>query len=406
MKATRWVIGLVPAAGLEAVEAALVECHGHGLELAVRAVHCRAEPLSRDIHDLLLRCSMVGQADVRQVALAHRVLGQAWALAARQVADRAGVSLQNVLCAGCIGYAAWHEADGRSAVTLSLGAPAFLAERCGLTTISDFRARDQAAGGLGTMIAALADYLLFRSSEEDRLVIHLGGTTRAVYLPAHRDPQHVQGWETGPGMVLLDGLTHELTGGREQTDAGGKHAVQGRQIPDLLARWLSHPFLMRKPPRLMHRSAFAGDFIRQAIQLAQQHHWSSHDLLCTANHLVARAIGECLRRYPPRGGAAKRVLLTGAGARNGLLWRLLEEQLPGATLEKSDGCGIPFDGGEATRAALLACCFLDGIPAGLPLVTGASGARLLGSLTPGSYANWSRCLAWMTGSADPLAMEE
>jgi anhydro-N-acetylmuramic acid kinase len=406
MNTTRWIIGLAPSAGCDTVEAAVLEVRGLGLGAAARVERWHAEPLAREIQDLLRGCSAPGQADVRQFALAHRVLGQAFAAAARQCADRGNVSLQNVLCAGCTGYAAWHESDGRAAATLTLGSPAFLAERTGLTTISDFRGRDQAAGGLGTLVSALADYVLFHSRDESRLVIHLGGTTRAVYLPAQGDPQAIQGWATGPGMVLLDGLIQELTGGKERSDAGGKLAVQGRQIAELLGRWMSHPFLMKRPPRLLHRSAFAGDFIRQAIVLAQQQQWTSHDLLCTANHLVAKAIGECVRRFPPRGPAPQRVLLTGAGTRNGLLWRLLEEQFPGATLEKSDACGIPAEAGEAARAGLMACFFLDGIPAGLPLVTGAAGTRLLGTLTPGSYANWSRCLAWMTGNTDPLAVEE
>jgi len=36
-------------------------------------------------------------------------------------------------------------------------------------------------------------------------------------------------------------------------------------------------------------------------------------------------------------------------------------------------------------------------------VTEAAGARLLGSLTPGSPANWGRCVAWMAGQTATLA---
>ena len=50
-------------------------------------------------------------------------------------------------------------------------------------------------------------------------------------------------------------------------------------------------------------------------------------------------------------------------------------------------------------AGVLAALTVDGVPANLPAVTGAAGARLLGSLTPGEPMNWSRCLAWMTRQA-------
>jgi hypothetical protein len=38
---------------------------------------------------------------------------------------------------------------------------------------------------------------------------------------------------------------------------------------------------------------------------------------------------------------------------------------------------------------------MDGVPGNVPTATGASGPRLLGSFTPGTPENWSRCLAWM-----------
>jgi hypothetical protein len=50
----------------------------------------------------------------------------------------------------------------------------------------------------------------------------------------------------------------------------------------------------------------------------------------------------------------------------------------------------------------LALLTMDGVPANLPSVTGASGPRLLGQFTPGSSANWARCLAWMARQSAPL----
>ena len=46
------------------------------------------------------------------------------------------------VCAGVGGHHAWHEAEGRHPSTLPLGMPAVVAERTGLTVISDFRSRD------------------------------------------------------------------------------------------------------------------------------------------------------------------------------------------------------------------------------------------------------------------------
>src|SRR5439155_5791826 len=128
-------------------------------------------------------------------------------------------------------------------------------------------------------------------------------------------------------------------GGREHYDAGGKHAVQGRCIEALLERWLAHPALQRRAPRSLPPGEFGEEFVRLAVEQARQRNWSLHDLLCTATHFVARAIAEAVRRALPERPA--RVLLSGGGVRNGLLWHLLAQQLAGTPLERIDRLGIP-----------------------------------------------------------------
>ena len=146
------------------------------------------------------------------------------------------------------------------------------------------------------------------------------------------------------------------------------------------------------------------EFISHAIQQARQMHWSVHDLLCTATHFVARGVADALRRFLPDSRVPNRILLSGGGVRNGLLWRLLEQHWEGIPLEKTDRFGIPADARKALAVGVLAALTVDGVPANVPAATGASGARLLGSLTPGSPANWARCLTWMASQTAPLTM--
>jgi len=197
-------------------------------------------------------------------------------------------------------------------------------------------------------------------------------------------------------------LMRHVTGGRETHDPGGKHAVQGCCIEPLLERWLGHPFLSRRPPKSLSCQEFGEEFIVQAVLTARQMHWPLHDLLCTATHFVARGIKLGLDRFLLAGVSPDRILLSGGGVRNGLLWRLLEEQLAPASLEKTDAHGLPGDFRNAVAHGMLAALTLDGVPANVPSATGASGTRLLGSLTPGSSANWARCVAWMAAQTAPL----
>jgi anhydro-N-acetylmuramic acid kinase len=377
---TRWIIGLASGSSIDGVDAALLEIEGAGLDLRVRPVLALHQPYARELRELSRRVATPGQTGGKEAGLLHRLLGETFAATARQAADRASLSLQRVQCLGCPGHTIWHEPDARFPSTLALGMAAVVAER------------------------TLGDYLLFRHPEESRALVHLGGLARVVYLPRAGGPQSVLGFEVGPCNLLLDDLVRRLTGGREEYDPGGKHGVQGHCLEPLLQRWLAHPYLQRRPPKSVPRPGYAEDLITQAFQAVREAGCSLHDLLCTATHFVARSVAAALRRFLPA-GRLDRVLVSGGGVRNGLLWSLLENQMEGTPLEKTDGFGVPARARKAMGFGLLAALTVDGVPANLPATTGAAGSRLLGSLTPGSSANWARCLAWMAAQTAPLAAD-
>jgi anhydro-N-acetylmuramic acid kinase len=399
----RWIIGLASGSSADGIDAALMELRGVGLELRVQQTHGLHQSYPPELRELIRRVAGPGPCDVRQVSRLHRLLGETFASAARAVADSASLPLQRVLCIGCPGHTVGHEPEDRFPATLPLGMAAVVAERCGVTTISDFRTRDVAAGGQGAPLAALTDHILFHKPGEGRVLLHLGGMARLVYLSPRGRTSEVLGFEAGPCNLLLDALIRQVTRGRETYDPGGKHAVQGKCIESLLASWLAHPALQRRPPRSLPRHAFADEFAQQALAQVRQVNAGLHDLLCTATHFVARNITLAMRRFLPAGSPVDRAFLSGGGVRNGLLWNLLEQQLTGVPMARTDEVGVPADLRKVLGAGLLAALTLDGVPGNAPSATGAAGSRLLGSITPGSSANWARCLQWMAQQTAPSA---
>ena len=134
---------------------------------------------------------------------------------------------------------------------------------------------------------------------ESRLLVHLGAVTSLLFLPAGAKVSSAVGFEAGPGNQLLDAILFHGTRGKESTDAGGKKAVQGRCLEPLLARWLEHPHLTRTPPKTVHPEAFGRSFLLAAFDAARQLNAGLPDLLCTATHLAARAIGDAAKRRLP-----------------------------------------------------------------------------------------------------------
>jgi anhydro-N-acetylmuramic acid kinase len=126
-------------------------------------------------------------------------------------------------------------------------------------------------------------------------------------------------------------------------------------------------------------------------------------LLCTCTHFAARLITAGVQQFQPV--RPQRIFISGGGVRNGFLWRLLEQQFAPVAMERIDLLGIPAQGRKAAAFGVLAALTLDGVEGNLPSATGAAGPRLLGSLTPGSGANWARALDWMVGhisAPDPV----
>lgn len=421
----RWIIGLSSGSSLDGVEAAVVEVEGLGLQMRLRLAHHVHQDYPRDLRELIVRVETAAPTSLpdqtptnpgiaagrdphvgdsrsyygKEVGLLHRLLGEVFAVATLRAVEQARISLSQVLCLGFPGHTVWHDTEARYASTLSLGMAALVAERTGLTAIYGFRERDVAVGGQGFPLTAVVDFLLFRDAQEHRVLLHLGELATLVSLPAGAHLRDVAGFQAAPCNILLDGLVRCLTGGRELFDAGGKHAVQGCCIEPLLAQWLTHPALARRPPKSLPRHAFGEDFVTRAVQQSRQNQWPMHDLLCTATHFVARGIAQAVARFVP--SPPTRVLLSGGGIRNGFLWHLLTQQLKDVPLGTTDAYGVPGQTRKAIASAGLAALVLDSVPANLPAVTGASGARLLGSITPGSPGNWARCLAWMTSQGMP-----
>jgi len=398
--ASRWIIGLSSGTSLDGVDAALVEIEGVGLDMRLRPMHFLHQDYPQNLREMIRRVAQSSTFETRQATLVHRLLGEVFATCAKQLTDVASLSMQKVQCIGCSNHTIGHDTETQYPSTLPLGMAPVIAERTGITTISDFRSRDLVAGGHGYPLTAIIDYLLFHELGEQRVLLHLGGMATLESLPRGPELRQLSGFQAAPCNILLDSLIRLMTSGRESYDQGGKHAVQGCCNEPLLARWLAHPALQKRPPKSMAGHTFGEPFAAQAVQAARENKWSLHDLLCTATHFVADAVAHAIHTYLPV--KPDRVLLAGGGVRNGFLWRLLEERLKPMPMETTDRYGIPTQARKAIAYAGLAALTLDGVPASVPSVTGASGARLLGSITPGASQNWAHCLTWMAAQAAPF----
>ncbi len=384
---TRTLLGLSIGSGLESVDAVAIRAEGLGLTLiprAMPAVRVAFAPAVRDV----IRASMTSAAPMSPEFL--RAIADTVVFAARQALSKASVSPRDTFAAGLFD-------PTRPAAAVPIHWPevaGVVADQLGVTVVHGFADRDRAAGGSARPITAVADFLLFRNESETRLIVHLGAVASVLLVPARESVSGVFGFEVGPCNQLLDAILFHGSRGKECVDAGGKTAVQGVCLEPLLAKWLEHPHLTRLPPKSVHPEAFGRSFLLAAFDAARQLNASLSDLLCTATHLAARAICDASRLPQMKPDSPRRVVLTGGGVRNGLLWQRVSQQF-GDQVERAEAVGVPALARNAASAAVLAALTCDGITGNLPVLTGAIGGRLLGHFTPGDNRNWARCAAWL-----------
>jgi anhydro-N-acetylmuramic acid kinase len=322
-------------------------------------------------------------------------------LVVRDLIGGLGVAPTDVTIAGTCDPGLWSHVSDAPRGCLELGDAARLAELTGLNVVDAFAASDMARGGQGGPLAPLAEWVLLKSAAENRLLVDLGRSTRMTYLPEGPQPSSASrliSFDVGPGMALLDCLTRRLTNGSRRFDSGGRMAVQGRRIPELVAHWLKDDYFQRPLPRWHPRGVCPERFLDDAVRMALEHGWSIRDLLCSATHFIVDAVAMAVDRHLPENAPIGEILLVGGGLQNGMLLREIGSRLPGKRIRRVSERGLSADTLGPACVALLALFFLDRVPANLPPVTGAEVSRVLGRLTPGSPHNWQRLIDRLTGS--------
>ncbi|MGC2939222.1 anhydro-N-acetylmuramic acid kinase [Brevibacterium sp. FAM 24638] len=265
--------------------------------------------------------------------------------------------------------------DGQVTSTLQLGQPAFIAEALGAPVLSDVRSRDVAAGGQGAPLVGLLDSLLLGDVETPTAVLNLGGIANITVIAPGHDPI---AFDTGPANALIDILARRITKGSDTCDRDGVLAAKGHVDDDLLAALLTEPYYRREPPKSTGKELFHAAYLDEFLDAHS--HLGEHNQIATVTALTARTIAEAVRRYD-----VTTVIASGGGTRNPELMRRLGEELgENVELTSTDAAlGLPEGSKEALLMALIGWLSWHGLDGTEPSLTGASGPRIAGRLTPG-----------------------
>ena len=367
------VLGLMSGTSADGIDAALCEISGDEANLRAEIVSFECVALPDSLRERVLRAGE-NLADVREITLLHRDLGRVFGAAAREIQKRFG----RAQLVASHGQTVCHLGDQNA--TLQLGDAATICEIAGCDVVSNFRARDLAAGGRGAPLVPYVDWCLLRvktpESPRTRAVLNLGGIANATILPPDCALENVFASDIGPANMVIDALAAHFFGAK--FDRNGDFAAHGTPDEKLLEHLLARPFFARQAPKTAGREEFGAEFLAPFLALQ-----NPSDALATATQFSARAVADFLRKSPEiaaRNGEFD-LVLGGGGAHNATLVRALENLLPRARLRFHEEFGISSDAKEALAFAVLGYQSWHGVPTNLPSVTGAKRRVVLGEWT-------------------------
>ena len=364
------IAGVMSGTSLDGIDVAIVEVLGR----RIRTIGFFSTPYSEATRAAILAVSDA-TTHTSAISRLNFQLAELYARAVLRAVRRFGP----VDLIGCHGQTVYHE--GRSN-TLQLGEPAVLAERTGLPVVSNFRARDIAAGGQGAPLVPYVDYLLFRHPTRTRVALNIGGIANITVIPPAATPEDIVAFDTGPGNMVIDALAQQLFG--KAFDRNGAFAAQGAVLAPVLAAALRNPYFRLQPPRTAGREQFGREYAAKFLAACRRHSNNSQDALATATALTAETIARSYKRFVrPKMKGGVDYIVSGGGARNHTLMAMLARRLEPLRCElaASEDFGLSAEAKEAAAFALLAWQTWHHRPGNLPAATGATRLAILGQVT-------------------------
>lgn len=384
----RIVVGCMTGTSIDAVDAACLKIEGAGLDMCAECVAFASHPIGAVAEPLRAFADQRPIAAGELAELMHEFSRRH--LAAIHAALAAAGSPRVDLVA-VHGQTVFH----RPPLSMQLVTPTLIAHEIACEVVYDLRAADLAAGGQGAPITPIADYVLYRSPAEERVVLNLGGFCNYTWLPAEHAAAEGGAEPGAPARTshevllarvhagdicvcnqLLDALARRLLGAPYDKD--GRTAARG-QVAAGLERELAARLAVQARAE---RSLGTGDELREWVDSVCVGPFRPADVLRSACCTIAAAVaerlgreGDSIRQLPCGRDAPRRVLVAGGGVQNQALLAAIQERLPWP-VEAADVYGPGAAAREAAAMAVLAALAQDGVPITLRQVTRRGESRL------------------------------
>ena len=243
--------------------------------------------------------------------------------------------------------------------------------------IYNFRSNDISHSGTGAPLMPFLDWLLFSDFDSEILTLNIGGISNITYIPKNKSRDKVIGFDTGPGMSLIDKAVTKIF--NEPYDIDGKYSKKGEIDSDLLMDLMNNPYINKKPPKSTDTKDFGVELLNEII--SKNKDLNSYNLIRTLIQFTVDSIHYNIINFINLTDMNCELVYSGGGTEHPtILDGLIRKKININPISKY---GVDSSIKEALLIALLGACRILNLNSNMTSVTGASSYCILGDIYNG-----------------------
>lgn len=357
-KESRLIIGLMSGTSLDGLDIALCRIFGSGLNTKLELLAFDSFPYTSDFKKKLKQISFKIDNNLELITLINKELAVLHANMVNLFLKRNQLKNEEIDLIASHGQTIFHspqrlrKQDSCGDATLQIGDADQISVQTKIITLSDFRQKNVAEGKEGAPLVVYGDYLLFKSNNENRILLNIGGISNFTIIPKDGNFSAILSTDSGPGNTLMDQFIHQNDFSKFY-DYNAEVALQGNINYSLLEALLDHSFFKQDFPKSTGPELFNLNYLNNALEKSFTSNISIPDIMATLNWFTAFTIAEAVNANTTSAQKYK-LYFSGGGIHNPLLIQNLHQLLNNVEMYNFNQIGFNPDAKEAALFAVLA----------------------------------------------------